>query len=289
MKTPYRTLIDVDALHRARSQGEPMVIFDCETDLADPNKGLVAHREGHVPSARHLDLAADLSGPCTGRNGRHPLPDPAVFAATLRSHGVNDGDQVVAYDASGGPYAARLWWLLRWIGHDAVAVLDGGKAAWVRAGLPLETGATPAAAQPGNIQVRGSLVARPVDAEHVIHNLSYPTQLVLDARSPERFRGEPNPLDPVPGHIPGARNRFFKDNLDTTGRFKPPDQLAREFREVLVETPPEEVILQCGSGVTACHNALAMSVAGLDGARLYPGSWSEWITDASRPVARSVA
>jgi thiosulfate/3-mercaptopyruvate sulfurtransferase len=276
-------------MDRARSQGGSILIFDCESDLADPNKGPAAYRQGHIPAARYLDLAADLSGPCTGRNGRHPLPDPDKFAATLRSHGLNDADQVVAYDASGGPYAARLWWLLRWIGHDAVAVLDGGKAAWVKAGLPLETGVTPTAARPGNIRVRSSLVASPVDAAHVMDNLANPTQLVLDARSPDRFRGEPNPLDPVPGHIPGARNRFFKDNLDTSGRFKSPHQLADEFRRLLDATPPEEVILQCGSGVTACHNALAMAVGGLDGARLYPGSWSEWIADPARPVARGVA
>jgi thiosulfate/3-mercaptopyruvate sulfurtransferase len=284
----HRTLITVEALARARSQGEPILVFDCESDLADPNKGHAVYREGHIPGARYLELAADLSGPCTGRNGRHPLPDPDVFAATLRSHGLNHGDQVVAYDATGGLYASRLWWLLRWIGHDAVAILDGGKAAWVRAGLPIEIGA-PVPAPPGDIRPSKSLVAPPVDVADVVRNLASPTQLVLDARSPDRFRGDANPLDPVPGHIPGARNRCYKDNLDPSGRFKSPAQLTDEFHHLLGATPPTQVVLQCGSGVSACHNALAMTVAGLEGARLYPGSWSEWITDPSRPVARGAA
>ncbi len=195
---------------------------------------------------------------------------------------------MVAYDASGGAFAARLWWLLRWIGHDAVAVLDGGRQAWLAAGGALEQGGRKA-------PPAGDFVALPpdgkrvVDAGEVLANIASPQHLVIDARTPERFRGEPNPLDPVAGHIPGARNRCFRDNLNAEGGFKPAELLAAEFNDVLGDTAPGDVILQCGSGVTACHNALAMEVAGMRGALLYPGSWSEWISDPDRPVATGPA
>jgi thiosulfate/3-mercaptopyruvate sulfurtransferase len=279
----YRTLISAEQLRAALPQGD-VALFDCGFELADPEAGWNAYRAGHIPQARYLHLEEDLSGAPTGGNGRHPLPDPERLAARLRKAGVRRGQQVVAYDASGGAFAARLWWLLRWIGHDAVAVLDGGRQAWLAAGGSLEAGEGD---NPGTGDFAASLPdeRQVVDADLVLGNIKTGKCLVIDARAPERFRGDPNPLDPVAGHIPGARNRCFRDNLDATGGFKPGSQLAAEFAQVLGNFSPNEIIHQCGSGVTACHNALAMELAGLGGAALYPGSWSEWISDPARPVA----
>jgi thiosulfate/3-mercaptopyruvate sulfurtransferase len=192
------------------------------------------------------------------------------------------GQQVVAYDAQGGMFAARLWWLLRWLGHDSVALLDGGLQAWQGAGYALET--EPAGRKQGNFKA-GAPLAVTVDAHALEQNLTTHERLVVDARSPDRYRGENETIDPVAGHIPGAVNRFFKDNLGSDGRFKPAHTLRDEFKAVVGSTQPEHVVLQCGSGATACHNALAMEIAGLHGAALYPGSWSEWCADPSRPVA----
>lgn len=276
-------LIDTDTLSTLIAD-EAVMIFDCGFDLADPAAGEAAYRAGHLPGARYLHLDQHLSGPTTGENGRHPLPDPEVFAEAMRRAGVRRGQQVVAYDAAGGAYAARLWWLLRWVGHDAVAVLDGGLQAWLAAGGALEAGERMARV-PGDFRAAPSAKAI-VDAAEVSANLQTSDFLVVDARTPDRFAGDPNPLDPVAGRIPGAVNRFFKDNLAADGRFKAPDVLAAEWRGVLGERPAAEAVMQCGSGVTACHNLLALAVAGMEGARLYPGSWSEWITDPARPVAR---
>jgi len=279
--SPYTTLVDVPTL--ARHIGDPRwVVIDCRHDLARPEQGRADYAAGHLPGARFLHLDDDLSGPKTGRNGRHPLPEPEALAETFGRVGIDAGKQVVAYDAQGGMYAARLWWLLRWLGHEAVAVLDGGLQAWVAAGQPLST-EIPAVA-PARFQ------AAPrdchVDAAVLLARLDRPHYLIVDARSPDRFRGENETLDPVGGHIPGARNRFFRDNLDAAGRFKPAAALRSEWETLLGDTPPERVVHQCGSGVTACHNALAMAIAGLHGSRLYPGSWSEWCADPARPVAR---
>jgi thiosulfate/3-mercaptopyruvate sulfurtransferase len=278
----FKTLIDATAL---AAIAEDVLIVDCGFDLGDPEAGRRAYQAGHLPGARYLHLDHDLAGPMSGTNGRHPLPDRETFAATLRAIGLRQGQQVVAYDAQGGPYAARLWWLLRWAGHEAVAVLDGGVQAWVAAGFALETDEP--VVTPGDF-VAASPKVGSVDATSVVANIDAPAFLVVDARTPERFRGDPNPLDPVAGHIPGAANRFFKDNLGPDGRFKPAADLAADFGAVLGSTLPADAVMQCGSGVTACHNLLAMEVAGLSGARLYPGSWSEWIADPSRPVARDV-
>ena len=272
----FATLIEADAIT------PDMLIVDCSFDLGDPEAGRRAFAQGHIPGARYLHLDADLSGPPSGSNGRHPLPDPEAFTATMRGIGLRKGQQVVAYDAQGGPYAARLWWLLRWAGHDKVAVLNGGLQAWTGA---LESGTGEVA--PGDFVATAP--ARPtVDADAVLANIAAPAFLVVDARTAERWRGEANPMDPVAGHIPGSTNRFFKDNLGTDGRFKPAEQLADEWRAVLGTTAPGNSVMQCGSGVTACHNLLAMEIAGMGGARLYPGSWSEWIADPARPVAREI-
>jgi thiosulfate/3-mercaptopyruvate sulfurtransferase len=256
-------------------------IFDCRHDLRQTDYGVQAFAEGHVPGALHLHLDRDLSGPMTGRNGRHPLPDPASFARKMAECGVGNDTQVVAYDNEGGIFAARLWWLLHWLGHDNVAVLDGGLAAWNQAGKTFDAG--------GLSYDSREFAWRPkplaVDVEYVAAHLHSPDMVLIDARSAERFRGEGETLDPVGGHIPGAINRFYADNLEAPGgRFKAPAVLRAEFEKLLAGRDPVNVVQQCGSGVTACHNLLAMEVAGLPGSRLYPGSWSEWCSDHSRPV-----
>lgn len=275
----WTTLIGAEDL--ARRQDASWRIFDCRHDLVRAEFGRQAYRDGHIPGAMHLHLDEDLSGPTTGRNGRHPLPDPHRLAEKLAALGVGDDTQVVAYDDAGGMYAARLWWLLRWLGHGRVAVLDGGLQAWQRAGLPLTAEAP--RHPPAKLTVR--LRDDWVDASFVQAHLHGEDMQVIDARSPDRFRGENESLDPVGGHIPGAVNRFYRDNLDPDGCFKPATELSREFRRVLGGRDPHTVVQQCGSGVTACHNLLAMEVAGLAGSRLYAGSWSEWCSDPSRPVA----
>lgn len=258
-------------------------IFDCRHDLANPAFGELAFAEGHIPGAQFLHLDRDLSGKKTGRNGRHPLPARSAFAARLGALGVDQTKQVVAYDDAGGMFAARLWWMLRWLGHHAVAVLDGGLQAWLSAGMALSHRVVPAVPtrfvpQPG---------AEPVDADAVAARLGKPDLVLIDARSPDRFRGENETLDPVGGHIPGARNRFFRDNLHADRHFKSADILRADFDAIIGSADPATVIHQCGSGVTACHNMLAMEVAGLAGSRLYAGSWSEWCADPARPVVRA--
>ncbi|MFC0683251.1 sulfurtransferase [Novosphingobium clariflavum] len=276
----YRTLISVAELHALLAAGGEILILDCEFELGMPDKGREVYLAGHLPGARYAHLDDDLAAPSDGTNGRHPLPSPVAFAAWLRRQGLKQGQQVVACDSSGGAWAARAWWLLNWVGHDAVAVLDGGKQAWTEAGLPVETG--PAGpVRPGDFAAQPPLVAAPVSAAEVLANIEGAAAQVIDARDPLRFRGDPNPIDPVAGHIPGARNRFFRDNLGPDGRFRPAAELAEAFLRLLGGKP---AVLSCGSGVTACHNALAMAHAGLSGARLYPGSWSEWIADPAHPV-----
>ncbi|MGN6668951.1 MAG: sulfurtransferase [Trinickia sp.] len=281
--THYTTLISAENLaERLFNAPGSVLVFDCSFDLAAPDAGEKAYAAGHLPGARYLHLDRDLSGAKTGKNGRHPLPERDALVATLAAHGLKQGQQVVAYDAQGGAYAARLWWLLRWLGHDSVAVLDGGLQAWQAAGQKLETAAPPAPAQ-GDFKA-GAPLAVTVDAAHLLANMKSGEQLVIDARSADRYRGENETIDPVGGHIPGARNRFFKDNLTADGRFKSAHSLRDEFSAIVGQKQPEHVVLQCGSGVTACHNALAMEVAGLHGSALYAGSWSEWCADPSRPV-----
>lgn len=259
-------------------------VFDCRHDLKNTEYGRQAYARGHLPGALFLHLDDDLSGPKTGANGRHPLPAVEVFARLMSERGVDAQTQVVAYDNEGGIFAARLWWMLRWLGHERVAVLDGGLAGWKRAGRLLVE-AVPEVE-------RREFVARPqpqmtVDAAQVLAGVEAPEGLLLDARSPERYRGENETLDPVGGRIPGAVNRFYFDNLDDAGcYFKPTAELRAEFDVLLAGRSPAAVVQQCGSGVTACHNLLAMELAGLSGSRLYPGSWSEWCADPSRPVAR---
>ncbi len=258
-------------------------VFDCRHDLQNTGYGRQAYGRGHIPGALFLHLDEELSGARDGRNGRHPLPEIAAFARRMSECGVDATTQVVAYDNEGGIFASRLWWMLRWLGHERVAVLDGGLAGWKRARLPLEE-TTPTIA-PRTFTPHPQPMA--VAVGEVMAGSASGHMLILDARSPERFRGENETLDPVGGHIPGAVNRFYFDNLDDAGCFfKPVGELRAEFATLLDGRPPAQVVQQCGSGVTACHNLLAMELAGLSGSKLYPGSWSEWCADPARPVAR---
>ena len=287
MAATATTLISATELVTLQGGDTPLVLLDCGFDLADAEAGERAFRQAHVPGARYAHLERDLSGPkaCPGSpsRGRHPLPERSTLAARAAAWGVAPGVQVVAYDAQGGPYAARAWWLLRWLGHDSVAVLDGGVAAWRAAGGAMETGEGAGHAAAAAPYPAGDPAMATVDATMLLSLLGRVP--LLDARAAERFRGDVEPLDPVAGHIPGALNRFFKDNLLADGRFKPATQLRAEYSALLGHAAPGEVVQQCGSGVTACHNLLAMTHAGLPGSRLYPGSWSEWCGDPSRPVA----
>jgi thiosulfate/3-mercaptopyruvate sulfurtransferase len=257
-------------------------VFDCRHDLRNTEYGRLAYGRGHIPGALFLHLDEDLSGAANGSNGRHPLPELADFARRMSDCGVDATTQVVAYDNEGGIFASRLWWLLRWLGHERVAVLDGGLAGWKRSRRALEENTptvTPRQFTPHPQDMT-------VDVGRVLADLGSEHMLILDARSPERFRGENETLDPVGGHIPGALNRFYFDNLDDDGCFfKPVEELRDEFTALLGGRQAAQVVQQCGSGVTACHNLLAMELAGLSGSKLYPGSWSEWCADPSRPVA----
>lgn len=279
----YQTLISVAELQALQAAGAPLLLIDASFDLANTAAGERAHAQSHLPGAHYLHLDRDLSAPKTGRNGRHPLPEREAFADRMRALGLRPETQVVCYDAQGGMYAARSWWMLRWLGHAPAAVLNGGLQAWTAAGGPLSQTATPAA-PPSDFRLGPSLVAS-LDADQLQAALG--RLRLIDARAPERFRGEVEPLDTQAGHIPGASNRLFKNNLDAEGMlFKPAAQLREEFAALLAPHAPQQVVHQCGSGVTACHNLLAMEYAGLGGSLLYPGSWSEWSSDPGRPIAK---
>lgn len=279
---PWHTLIDVPDLIPLAEQADVRLV-DCRFDLHNPPWGRAEYLRAHIPGAGYADLDTDLSGARTGVNGRHPLPAPEDLRGTLGRLGIDSRQQVIAYDQDSGMFASRLWWLLRWMGHEAVAVLDGGFAAWCAHG-----GATRAGTEP--VEPRrftgGPDAAHIATIDDVMALVSVGSRgRLLDARAPERFRGEVEPLDKVAGHIPGAVNHFFRSSLDDSGRFLAPAALRERLGAALGDVPASEVIAYCGSGVTACHNLLAMTHAGLTGARLYPGSWSEWSSDPQRPAA----
>lgn len=278
----FRTLVPVAALEENLFNAK-WCVLDCRHDLADFSAGFKAYQAGHIPNATFAHIEEDLSGPKSPVTGRHPLPAREDLVAIFREWGIGNDTQIVAYDAQGGQFAGRLWWLARWLGHDKVAVLDGGWQAWI-AKTNWSSIEEPEHA-PGSFVAKAPLV-QVVDAQEVLRSRGQPDRLLIDARAAERFEGRVEPIDPVAGHVPGAVNRFWQDNLTApNGAFKPAEQLRSEFARLLGGRRPEQAMQMCGSGVTAAHNILAMEVAGLPGAPLYAGSWSEWIRDAARPVA----
>ena len=290
MTTPYTTLIDVAQLKALLASGQDCMVFDCSFDLTNSDAGPAMYQQAHIPGAifAHLDTALSAKGPRASTNaasgGRHPLPSREAFAAWLGSVGMCNDMQAVVYDRQGANYCGRLWWMLKWLGHENVAVLDGGLQAWQAAGEPVQTG--DAAARKPATFVPGAEAARLVQAQTVLEQLGRPQQTLIDARGAPRYRGETEPLDPVAGHIPGALNRPFTLNLGEDGRFKPAATLRAEFDALLGGRNPDSVVHQCGSGVSAIPNLLAMELAGLGRTALFAGSWSEWCSDPSRPVAK---
>ncbi len=263
--------------------GDPtLVIVDTRHDLMNPSIGRDAYAAGHIPGAIFVSIDDDLSGAKTGKNGRHPLPSTADFATTLGAKGISNASKVVVYDQGSSTYVGRLWWMLRWVGHDNVFVLDGGFAQWVKDGRATETSAN---ALPTTMFIASPRDEMRLTAEQTHTAISQPQRRILDARAPERYRGEVEPIDPVGGHIPGAFNRAFANNL-RDGVYKPADELRAEFEALLAGRKPEDLIHQCGSGVSALSNMIAMEHAGLSGSKLYAGSWSEWCADPGRPVAK---
>jgi thiosulfate/3-mercaptopyruvate sulfurtransferase len=283
----FTTLIDAAALRELAGRPD-MAMIDCRFDLIAPEGGHRAYLAGHIPGARYVDLNRDLSAPISANSGRHPLPTPQVFATTLDRLGIDNATQVIAYDDAGGSFAARAWWMLRWVGHTSVAVLDGGIMAWTAVGGTLESGEEPprkASPGGGRISPRADTAAV-IDTADISAFLADPGHLLVDARAAERYAGSVEPIDAVAGHIGGAVNHPFSANLAPDGRFLPAAELRRRWEARLAGRKPSHVAAMCGSGVTACHNLLSLEVAGLRGAKLYAGSWSEWIRDPRRPVAR---
>jgi thiosulfate/3-mercaptopyruvate sulfurtransferase len=266
----------------ARHLDDPRwAIVDCRFYLVEPSKGEAEYEGEHLPGAVYAHLDRDLSGPRTGKNGRHPMPSIEAMVESFSRFGIDEEVQVVAYDTSQGQMAARLWWMLRYLGHDAAAVLDGGLQTWKAEGRPLASGREP---RPARRFVPGPREAMRIDVDALERERT--KHLLIDARAPERFRGEVEPFDPVKGRIAGARNHPTAASLAADGRFLAPAELRSRFESILGSAPVDSVVSYCGSGVTACHNLLAMEVAGLRGARLYPGSWSEWSAEEKRPIER---
>ncbi len=278
----YTTLVEAADLAR-RLADAPLAVLDCRYELLRPDWGERAYAAGHIPNALHASLDRDLSGKITPDTGRHPLPDPQKFMARLARWGIDRAVQVVAYDQGNGAFAARLWWMLRWVGHERAAVLNGGFAAWQELGLPVTS-------EPG-IRAQRNFAGRVADAmvvttAQVQRGLERQAITLVDARGADRFAGENETIDPVAGHVPGARNRPCARNVDARGRFLSAAELRGSWDTLLHGQPAEQVVAMCGSGVTACHHLLALEIAGRTGARLYAGSWSEWIRDPVRPIAR---
>ncbi|MDT4288189.1 sulfurtransferase [Methylomonas sp. MO1] len=277
----YTTLVSTDIL-AANLNNPDWRIFDCRFSLAEVTAGHKAYRQGHIPGARYADLNQDLSSPVRSYTGRHPLPDFALLGKKLGEWGVNNRSQIVVYDDAGGAFAGRMWWLLRTMGHTQVAVLDGGFARWQKQDLPVTTALPKITASQFRVYLDNK---EWLDAEQVANGLATRKITLIDARTPERFYGWQEPIDPVGGHVPKALNRPLQTNLDKSGLFLPADQLRQQLSALVTPYPAEHVVHMCGSGVTACHNLLAMEIAGLSGSKLYAGSWSEWITNRNRPVA----
>ncbi len=297
MNALFTTLVSAQQLMDWRASGRPLRVFDCSFDLANHAAGLAQYRQAHIPGAVHADLEHDLSDegvvgpdgtrrphPDAASGGRHPLPSRERFAMWLSRVGFANDMQAVVYDRQGANFCGRLWWMLKWAGHDAVAVLDGGLQAWQAAGGEVRGGDEPAPFQ--SHFALGEPLRELVTGTQVQARLGSATQTLVDARGAPRYRGEVEPLDPVAGHIPGALNRPFTQNIGPDGRFKPPAELRAEFDALLQGRDPRSVVHQCGSGVSAVPNLLAMELAGYGPTALYAGSWSEWCRDPSRPVEK---
>ena len=276
----HTTLISTDLL-AAHLNDSSWLIADCRYNLKDEQWGHAQYAAGHVPGAVFVNLAHDLAGPRTGTNGRHPLPSLDAMAATFARLGIGDHTQVVAYDQDAGPFASRLWWMLRYLGHDAVAVVDGGFAKWTREGRAVRGGEQTRLPATFTPRIRRKMR---LTVDDVIAHLDDPSVLLIDARSAERYAGQPDALDNAYGHIPGARNRPYRNNISDEGTMRSGEELKTDFERVLGDHSPREAVMYCGSGVTACHNLLAMEHAGLEGAKLFAGSWSEWEADPKRPI-----
>jgi len=285
----HTALISVNQLHSLQANAAPLMVFDCTFDLMRPDAGLQQYADAHIPGAVYVHLDTALSDKSRAADaasgGRHPLPSREKFAAWLGSVGFTPAMQAVVYDRNGANYCGRLWWMLKWVGHDAVAVLDGGLQAWTAAGYATDHTATPGIAPAPNYPLSLALVTLKATQE-VASSLGKPGQTVLDARATPRFKGEVEPLDPIAGHIPGALNRPFNQNLGADGKFKPAALLRAEFEALLGGRPPSSVVHHCGSGVSAVPNVLAMEIAGLGKTTLYAGSWSEWSNTPGLPVAQ---
>jgi thiosulfate/3-mercaptopyruvate sulfurtransferase len=296
----YSTLISAEKLatllkseHPLTTSGKPVMVFDCTFDLMKPELGQQQFDEAHIPGAIYVNLDKHLSSKndlAAASGGRHPLPSKETFAAWLSSIGVTNAHQAVVYDRNGVNYCGRLWWMLKWVGHEAAAVLDGGLQAWQAAGAVAESSETASKHKKTPFLSSKYAIAQELTAlaaiNTVANSLNAPSQTILDARGAPRFRGEVEPLDPVAGHIPGALNRPFGDNLGADGKFKPADTLKAEFTKLLAGRDPNTVVHHCGSGVSAVPNILAMEIAGLGRQALFAGSWSEWVSDPARPVAQ---
>ena len=281
-------LIEAAELKKDLESGKEFLLFDCRSDLTNPKAGYESYSDGHIPSAIYVDVDHDLASEKNGQNGRHPLPTIEQWVKTCASLGITKDITAVIYDNQSCMYAVRMWWMLRATGYSNVRLLNGGYAAWLAAGFTSEktdsqrpNTPTTASSMTGAVGYKDALLA-----SDLLKNLSSKKFMILDARSADRFRGENETLDPVGGHIPGAINRFFKNNLEVNGQFKSADVLAKEFKDLLGETPSESIIHQCGSGITACHNMFAMELAGMNSSMIYPGSWSEWCADPARPIEK---
>ena len=277
----YCTLIEPDIL-ASHLDNPDWAIFDCRFELSQPELGEQLYLAEHIPGAVYLHLERDLSSPPDGRNGRHPLPATENLATLFAGCGIGNGVQVVAYDESSGGYAARLWWMLKYTGHRAVAVLNGGFGSWQRAGYPTRAGREMRSAREFNLNVQPGMIA---DTDEVLAAMNSADEVLIDSRAPERYRGEIEPIDRIAGHIPHALNHYWAENLLSSGKLAQPEILRRAFDALLAGQPADRSIVYCGSGVTACQNILSMEHAGRPGARLYPGSWSAWITNPERPIA----
>ena len=276
----FTTLISVDQL-KIILNDKSTVLFDCRHDLTNPDYGDKEYKRNHIVNALFADINKDLSGIKNGKNGRHPLPSPQIFAKWLGAKGVENSSQVITYDDSGGIFGARMWWMLQWLGHKNVALLDGGWQSWLRKGGEIESVSKPLQGTSFRTIIKNNHVSE----TYLLNNINNPEMCLIDARASSRYEGKDEKIDPVAGHIPGSINRPYEKNLNSQGFFKNKNELRFEFSQLFEIAAKKEVIHSCGSGISACHNLLAMEIAGLPNSKLFPGSWSSWISDPKRPIS----